>query len=112
MTRQEEIIQLRKFPHHYLWNKNRAAWTEEDLANLENPTLNTFRNRPEVVVKTNNFKREGQPVALVIKGNRTEFRSVAAAARATQIKPAKIYAALNGYSAFAGAQWEKIIINQ
>lgn len=105
MTKQEEILLLRKFPHHYLWNKNRSKWTPEDLRNLE------ILNEPEnaIAFRIAKVKATGQPVIQHKEGQQIEFPSVVVAAIKTGIKKNSIYNCINGHCELAGGfKWEKI----
>jgi hypothetical protein len=107
MSHQEECIQLRKFPHHYLWNKRRSKWTTQDIKNF-NDLVN---NVP--VKKTKSRGALGQAVWQHVNGEKKQFESVVQASRATSIPAHQIYTALSGSCRTAGGfKWEKIIINQ
>lgn len=62
MTRQEEILTLRKYPRHYLWNKPRNQWTPEDVENLKNGVIKnntsekTPNSTPVLLIKDNKIK--------------------------------------------------------
>jgi hypothetical protein len=102
MTKQEELEQLRKFPHHYLWNKNRSKWTEEDLVNLINSPLG---------YKKGNWynSNKGQPVVQYVGNEKIEFKSVVEAHQKTGVPLQQIYSAVNGNIEFGGGfKWEKI----
>jgi hypothetical protein len=105
MTKQEEMTQLRKFPHHYLWNKNRSKWTEEDLVNLATAT--------EGYRKGNGYNsNKGQPVLQHKEGETITYPSIVQASRKTGIPIGQIYNAVNGHIAFGGGfKWEKTVIN-
>lgn len=63
MNRQDEILQLRKYPHHYLWDIPRIDWTDDDLENLKNPEeMKGVQTKRKYVKDTN---KEADEVAFV-----------------------------------------------
>lgn len=69
MTKQEEILTLRKYPRHYLWNKPRNQWTPEDMENLKNGVI---KSRAAVAGELNHDKHK-TPVVLIVENKRQEF---------------------------------------
>lgn len=72
MTKQEEILTLRKYPRHYLWNKPRNQWTPEDVENLKNGVIknNTSEKLPD------RYACLRTPVVLIKDNCSKEFQSV------------------------------------
>jgi hypothetical protein len=101
MTKQEELQQLRKFPHHYLWNKKRAQWTAQDLVNLETADEDSRKCNGK-------NKNGGQPVIQHLDGEKIKFESCSEASRQTGVSLQQIYSAVNGHTKTAGGcKWEK-----
>ena len=87
----EELQLLRSQPRHYLWDKKRKDWTEEDLQNL--------RNGIGAVEKRNKPNPQKQPVYVLPKnGEAIECKSVVEASCITKISVGVIYNILNGYT--------------
>ena len=72
MTKQEEILTLRKFPRHYLWNKPRNQWTPEDLENLKNGVTKSRA----AATDDSPMAKQKTPVVLVVGNEKKEFNSV------------------------------------
>ncbi|NRT11504.1 hypothetical protein [Flavobacterium sp. 14A] len=101
MTKEEEILKLREFPHHYLWNKRRSEWTEADLYNLENADENSRKCNGKNV-------NNQQPVIQILDGEKIQFESCSEASRRTGVSIQGIYRVVNGHQATAGGcKWEK-----
>lgn len=102
MTHQDEITQLRKFPRHYLWNKQRSKWTAEDIKNFNSLSL-------ETAVVYAKRKNTGQPVIQFIGEEKIEYPNVVVASLKTGISKSSIYNAVNGEAVTAGGfKWEKV----
>lgn len=102
MTKQEELLKLREFPHHYLWNKKRSQWTAQDVENLKNAN----ENSPKC---NGNTMHRKQPVLQHLDGEKIEFESCVQASKSTGIPVQGIYAVVNGKQSTAGGcKWEKI----
>ena len=84
MTRQEEITQLRKYPNHYLWDKERKNWTAEDLRALSNPTESQTQKKRFI-------KKNKLPVIGKKDGIEKEFATIKEAAVEMGVSAAAIY---------------------
>jgi hypothetical protein len=84
MTKQEEITQLRKYPKHYLWDKERKDWTKDDLAALRNPNESQ-------VQKKGLIKKNKLPVIGKKDGIEKEFATIKEAAVEMGVSTAAIY---------------------
>jgi hypothetical protein len=131
MTRQNELIQLRKYPHHYLWDIPRARWTNDDLENLNNPkefkgipSKRTYRKKSNVsdahedlqpyIKKTIGPRKATKPylskVVFTKDGISQTFPSIAQAARDTAEPIGNIYAFANNHrQPMDGSTWKKVI---
>jgi hypothetical protein len=84
MTKEEEKELLYKHRDHYLWNKVRSNWTEEDIENLKQG------------LGPKKQKKIGKQAVLVIGNNQKQkFESVCSASRALNISGGIIYAVIN-----------------
>ena len=102
MTHLEEIKILRKFPSHYLWNKQRSKWTAEDIRNFNSLSEDT-------AVLYTKRKNTGQPVFQFKGEEKIEYPSVVIASLKTGISKGAIYNAVNGEVATAGGyKWQKV----
>jgi hypothetical protein len=105
MTHQEEMIVLRKYPKHYLWNKRRRDWTPEDLKSFNSLSADAPLKLKK---RVNNY----QPVIQHKDGHKIEYASVIEASIKSGVSKASIYAVVNGHSQTAGGcKWEKVINN-
>lgn len=91
MTHQEEILTLRKYPRHYLWNKPRNQWTQQDIFNLENGVV----KQPETV-KTKKNSHLKKPVILVKNEEKKQFGSVKELQQELKIPYSSLTNILNG----------------
>lgn len=114
MTREQERQILRQNMNHYLWNKPRAEWTEQDLKNLEGKGINGNKiEKPVVFERPRTRKTYKQPIVVVKDGVDTLYESVALCAAELEIEPNTIYAKLNGHQKNNGEyQFFKSKINQ
>ena len=102
MTHLQEIEILRKFPRHYLWNKQRSKWTAQDVKNF-----NSLSQETAVVYAKR--KNTGQPVIQFLDNEKIEYPNVVIASLKTGIAKSAIYNAVNGHVALAGGcKWEKV----
>lgn len=98
MTREQERQILRQNMNHYLWNKPRAEWTEQNLKNLEAKSINGELKTEECFDRKRRTKTHYKQPETVIKDNEIlEFESVALCAAELDIVPSTLYAQLNGY---------------
>lgn len=103
MTKQEEILTLRKFPRHYLWNKPRNQWTPEDIENLKNGVIKRSieQIRLECAPRTKNISRNShrkQPVVLVVENKQQCFESVKELSQELDMPYSSLTNILNGHS--------------
>ena len=98
MTREQERQILRQNMNHYLWNKPRAEWTEQDLKNLEAKSVNGVPKTKAVFDRPRRTKKVyNQPVIAIKDGEETIYESVALCAAELEIEPNAIYAKINGH---------------
>ena len=76
MTRQEEILTLRKYPRHYLWHKPRKDWTDEDIENLKNGVTKHNGSTNKV-----NYAKHKTKVLVIQNKEKKSFDSVVAASK-------------------------------
>lgn len=113
MTREQERQILRQNMNHYLWNKPRTQWTEQDLINLEGKSIGGNPKPETVYERPRTRKVYKQPVIAVKDGKEIIFESVALCAAELEIEPNAIYAKINGRQKNNGDyQFFKSKINQ
>lgn len=113
MTREQERQILRQNMNHYLWNKPRAQWTEQDIKNLEGKSINGAVKTAAVFDKPRTRKSYKQPIIVIKDGEDVLYESVALCAEELEIEPNTIYAKLNGHQKNNGEyQFFKSKINQ
>ena len=100
-TRQQEIIELRKYPRHYLQNVVRWKWTDQDIENLFNGSKN-----PDLARK--HIKIYGQRVSMTDNGVVTEFDSIPKAVKSTGITIGTLRGVLKRGIDAHGRIWKKI----
>lgn len=96
MTREEERILLRKDNNHYLWKKPRAQWTADDLKRLTGEIHPEPKNPKAKSKPLPRQFAQKQPVTVTSAQGTKEYESVVLCATEMGIKPATIYAKLNG----------------
>lgn len=113
MTREQERQILRQNMNHYLWNKPRDKWTEQDLKNLEAKSINGTQKNAAVFDKPRTRQSYRQPIIVLHNGEDVLYESVALCAAELEIEPNTIYAKLNGHQKNNGEyQFFKSKINQ
>ena len=113
MTREQERQILRQNMNHYLWNKPRAQWTEQDLKSLEAKGINGTPKTEAVFDRPRTRKSYKQPIIVLHHGEDVLYESVALCAAELEIEPNTIYAKLNGHQKNNGEyQFFKSKINQ
>jgi hypothetical protein len=114
MTREQERQILRQNINHYLWSKPRAEWTEQDIKNLEEKSINGTVKTAAVFDRPRRTRQHyKQPIIVVKDGEDVLYESVALCAAELEIEPNTIYAKLNGHQKNNGEyQFFKSIINQ
>ena len=113
MTREQERQILRQNMNHYLWNKPRAEWTDQDLINLEGKSIGGTPKPESVYDRPRTRKVYKQPIVVIKDGEEKTFESVALCAAELELEPNAIYARLNGHLKNKGEyQFFKSKINQ
>lgn len=102
MTREQERQILRQNMNHYLWNKPRAEWTEQDIKNLEAKSINGEPKTAAVFDRPRTRQSYKQPIIVKHQEEILEFDSVVLCAAELEIEPNTIYAKLNGHQKNTG----------